>query len=174
MAVTPLASGRVSASPVLLWGCSEARRLWKVRHLSLWVRTRVRTSPFRLPLASGSQGHVLRDLEQVRIIFIWEKLEDFTKKVVLRHCVEGRTGFLSRGNGGREENLAWEMAQRWRRKPQFYLPQIAGVCPIFLLALLIISWFLVGLHFDYTVSELPLAKRAATSIHNSLVERVGW
>lgn len=69
---------------MLLWGCSEARRLWKVRHLSLWVRTRVRTSPFRLPLASGSQSHVLRDLEQVRIIFIWEKFGRLHKESGLK------------------------------------------------------------------------------------------
>lgn len=50
------------------------------------------------------------------------------------------------------------------RKEQFYLPQIAAVCPVFLPALVIVSWFLVGLHFDDTVSKLPLAKWAATSI----------
>lgn len=51
-----------------------------------------------------------------------------------------------------------------KKQQQFYLPQIAGVCPVFLSALLIISWFLVGLHFDYTASKLPLAKWAETSI----------
>lgn len=52
---------------------------------------------------------VLLGLQKVCTLFIWDKFEDFTKKVPLRHCLERRVGFwhVAVGIGRNSQHKTW-------------------------------------------------------------------
>lgn len=119
----------VAVSSVLLWGCSGARRLSKVRHLSLRQdKSQDVLWPYgAMPCPFG----LAESMYAFHLGQIWRLYKESSLKALFGKA----SGLLACGRGDREEQPAQDMAWRWRKKERFHprqrsRPQRADICPV--------------------------------------------